>query len=266
MTVVLFCGGLGSRIKDHARRLPKPMVAVGRWPILVHLMTYYAHYGHRDFVLCLGYRGDAIRRYLVSSSLRVGRPVRAGRATRVTLATVPTGRWTVTLVPTGRRASVGERLRAVEPWVTDDTFLANYADGLSDLDLPAYLRRFRAAGTVAALVCVRPGATFHVVSRHAGGLVRRIDGAHEALWINAGFFAFRREIFRYLGPGEDLVGAPLRRLIRRGELTAFEHRGFWACMDTYGEKQLLDALDARGRSPWKVWRRRRASSARRPAG
>ncbi len=120
--------------------------------------------------------------------------------------------------------------------------------------------------TVAALVCVRPGVTFHVVSRHAGGLVRRIDGAHEALWINAGFFAFRREIFRYLGPGEDLVGAPLRRLIRRGELTAFEHRGFWACMDTYGEKQLLDALDARGRSPWKVWRRRRASSARRPAG
>ncbi len=265
MTVVLFCGGLGTRIKDHARRLPKPMVSVGRWPILVHLMTYYAHFGHRDFVLCLGYRGDAIRSYFVGSPHRVGRPVRAGRATRITLATASTGRWTVTLVRTGSRASVGERLRAVEPWITDDVFLANYADGLSDLDLDAYVRRFRAAGTVAALVCVRPGVTFHMIGRD-GGRVRRIASAREALWINGGFFAFRREIFRYLRPGDDLVGAPLRRLIERGELTAFEHHGFWACMDTFGEKQLLDALDARGASPWKVWRRRPVSSGRRQTG
>lgn len=263
MTVVLFCGGLGTRIEDHAGDLPKPMVRIGRWPILLHLMTYYAHYGHREFVLCLGHRGEVIERYFRSSARRVGSPMRAGRATQVSLATARAGRWTVTLVPTGARASVGQRLRAAKPYVRDGMFLANYADGLSDLDLPDYLGRFRKAGTVAALLCVRPTATFHVLRRRSTGLVERIDSAREALWINGGFFAFRREIFEYLEPGDDLVGPPLRRLIARRQLTAFEHHGFWACMDTFRDKQLLDALDARGRSPWKVWRRTGPSPAAR---
>jgi len=265
MKVVLFCGGLGTRLGEYSKTVPKPMVAVGGEPILWHLMKYYAHFGHREFILCLGYRGDVIERHFVAcggelASVELGRG--AGDRT-FALRVNALGEWKVTLVDTGLDAKVGERLKSVEAYVDNDPeFLANYSDALSDLPLPQYLEHFRGQGAVASFACVRPSHTFHVVSLGNGGRVRDIRPASESgLWINGGFFAFKREVFDYLGAGEDLLVEPFRRLIARDQLIAYRHDGFWACMDTLKDKQAFDDMYSRGELPWEVWR----STSRSPA-
>ena len=238
MKVVLFCGGLGTRLKAYSDTIPKPMVAVGDRPILAHLMRYYAHYGHDEFILCLGHGGDAIARWCADDA----EPRARG--------------WRVTCVETGLRASVGERLVAVRDRVAaEPVFLANYSDALSDLDLHAYLDFFARRGTIAAFASVRPHHTFHVVESDADGRVRTVRGASESgLRVNGGFFALRREIFDHIGAGEDLVEEPFRRLIDTGELSAYRHDGFWHSMDTFKDKQAFDDMVARGTRPWEVWR------------
>jgi glucose-1-phosphate cytidylyltransferase len=234
MKVVLFCGGLGMRLRDVSTVIPKPMIDVGGRPLLWHVMKYYAHHGHSDFVLCLGHRGDVIKQYFLSSDAD----------------------WRITFVDTGLHASIGQRLKAVEPCLDGgDVFMANYADGLSDLPLPEYLRNFHRQGRIASFVCVRPNQTFHVVSVAPSGLVsdiRPVAGA--GVWINGGFFIFRKDIFRYMKEGEDLVEEPFRRLISEEQLIAYRYEGFWACMDTFKDKQRFDAMQARGETPWEVWK------------
>ena len=240
MRVVLFCGGLGMRLRPYSEVIPKPMVTVGSRPILWHLMEYYAHFGHREFILCLGYRGEVIKRYFLDHDDLKG--------------------WSITFADTGLETTVGERLKAVERYLDDaPTFLANYADALTDLELPTYLQEFEQRGKIAAFVSVRPSHSFHVVSSDAGGLVDGIRSATDVdLWVNGGFFAFRREIFDYIGKGEELVEEPFRRLIAQGELITHRHIGFWACMDTLKDKQRFDELGARADAPWEVWRQHAA--------
>src|SRR5262245_46877740 len=257
MTVVLFCGGEGRRLRDGLCDVPKPLVPIGGEPILRHLMRYYAHHGHRHFVLCLGYQADGIVRHFAECRERVALdPVaEAGmRGTvRVLLRTGDLGQWTVDLVHTPVSASIGERLRAARRHVEDPVFLSNYVDGLSDLDLSRFLARFAASGAVAGLVSVPAPWSFHLVSADRGGRVTAVPSAAQSgLRVNGGFFAMRREIFDYLGAGEDLVADVFPRLIAAGRLFAYEHDGFWASMDTPADWRALAELETRGDAPWKV--------------
>ncbi|MBL8379594.1 MAG: glucose-1-phosphate cytidylyltransferase [Burkholderiales bacterium] len=246
MKVVLFCGGLGTRLREHSETIPKPMVAIGERPILWHLMKYYAHFGHTDFILCLGYRGEQIRRYFAEYR----DPLKEAGS--------DVADWTITCVDTGVEASIGERLVAVrEHLVGEACFLANYSDGLADLPLDVCLERFRREGCVASLACVRPQHSFHTVTPGDDGLVAAMHAARDSgVWVNGGFFALRQEIFDYIGAGEDLVAAPFARLIAARQLMAYRHEGFWAAMDTFKDKRAFDDMEARGETPWKVWRGR----------
>jgi glucose-1-phosphate cytidylyltransferase len=257
MKVVLFCGGLGVRMRDYSETVPKPMVEIGYRPIIWHIMKYYAHYGHRDFILCLGHRGDYIKRYFLNYDECLSNDFvlsKGGHELRLFNSDIQD--WTITFVDTGMHACVGERLRAVAPHLRDEEmFLANYSDGLSDVHLPTYIDYVRRTGKVAGFVAVRPAQTFHVVSIEDDGSVGHIAPVTESgTWVNGGFFVFKREIFDYLRQGEELVEQPFHRLIADRQLLGYRHDGFFACLDTFKEKQLLDDLHARDQMPWAVWR------------
>jgi glucose-1-phosphate cytidylyltransferase len=257
MKVVLFCGGEGMRIKEHAGPIPKPMVRIGYRPILWHVMKYYAHFGHRDFVLCLGHGADHIKDYFVRYDETVSNDFVLTGGREVQLLTSDIHDWRITFVDTGLDACVGERLLAARPFLGDDEyFLANYADGVTDApldDVIAFARRQRKAAT---FLGVRPNYTSHVVQADADGTVTDIQHVTEiGLRINGGFFVLHRRVFDYMRPGEELVHEPFQRMISAGDLAAYAYDGFWACMDTFKEKRLLEDVYNRGEAPWAVWSR-----------
>ncbi len=256
MKVVLFCGGQGMRIRDQAENVPKPMVHIGYRPMLWHIMRYYAHFGHKDFVLCLGYRGDVIKRYFRDYDECLSNDfVLSGGGRDVELLRSDIDDWRITFVDTGLTANIGERLLAVRRHLEDEEmFLVNYADGVTDLPLPQYLDRFRRSSRVGAFIAVRPPWTFHLVDFQQDGVVKSVRHVGETdVRINGGFFAFRRELFDYMRPGEELVIEPFQRLIADGQLFAYRHDGFWACMDTFKERQLLEEMHESGKAPWELW-------------
>ncbi len=257
MKVVLFCGGLGMRLREHAESLPKPLVPVGPRPILWNLMKYYAHYGHRDFILCLGHGAEAIKSYFLRYDERLSNDfvLRKGGAD-VELLARDIDDWTITFVDTGLRSNIGMRLMAVRRFLEgEEAFLANYADGLSDLPLDRYVKSFQEHGKVASMLSVPAPQTFHMIHADKSGLVENIEHvSRSALRTNAGFFAFRREIFDYMREGEELVIEPFRRLIEAQQLMAYEYDGFWLAMDTFKDKQQFEQLIANGTTPWQVWR------------
>jgi glucose-1-phosphate cytidylyltransferase len=263
MKVVLFCGGLGTRIRDYSDSIPKPMVPIGYRPILWHVMKYYAHFGHSEFILCLGYRGDVIKQYFLHYDECLSNDfVLSNGGKDVELRSRDIENWRITFVDTGLHSNVGQRLRMVQPYLEgDEVFLANYSDGLTDLRLPEYLDDFRSHGRIASFLCVRPNQSYHVVSVGSGGVVNDIRHvARAGVLINGGFFAFRREIFDYMEDGEELVEEPFQRLIAARQLVAYPYEGFWACMDTFKDKQVFDDMSAAGNPPWEVWRRPLAPS------
>jgi glucose-1-phosphate cytidylyltransferase len=256
MKVVLFCGGLGTRLREYSETIPKPMVNIGYRPILWHLMKYYAHFGHTEFILCLGYRGDLIKQYFLSYDECLSNDFElTGRTRDIKLHGRDIEGWKITFVDTGLHSNIGQRLKAVEHYLADESvFLANYSDGLSDLPLDEYLEYFGRRDKIASMVCVRPGQTFHAVSLGGDGLVEDIQHiSGSGLWINGGFFAFKHTVFDYLKEGEELIQA-LHGLIGVQQLIAYRHEGFWACMDTFKDKQAFDEMEARGDTPWRVGR------------
>ncbi|HWL14607.1 MAG TPA: sugar phosphate nucleotidyltransferase [Opitutus sp.] len=257
MKTVLFCGGLGMRMRDMPEPLPKPMATIGYRPILWHLMKYYAHYGHRDFVLCLGYRADLIKQYFVNYSEYITNDFvlsDGGRQTELLSKDIQD--WRITFLDTGLSRNIGQRLLMARRFVQDEEiFLANYADGLTDLPLDQAVNFFRRSGKVACFLAVNPTASFHIAATKPDGTVTAIEHIGKSGYrINGGYFLFRREIFNYLHEGEELVEAPFRRLIAEEQLLAYCYDGFWACMDTFKEKQHLEDLLARDQAPWEVWR------------
>jgi glucose-1-phosphate cytidylyltransferase len=264
MKVVLFCGGLGTRIREYSDTIPKPMIPIGYRPMLWHLMKYYAHFGHREFILCLGYRGDVIKQYFLNYDECLSNDFVLSKGGRdLTLRSRDIQDWTVTFVDTGLHSNLGQRLKAVAPYLDgDEMFLANYSDGLTDLCLPGYVEHFRARDSIASFIAVRPKQTFHVVAMDDDGMVQDISHVGEAgLWINAGFFIFKREIFDHMREGEELVEEPFRRLIAARRLITYPYNGFWACMDTFKDKQMFDDVNALGNPPWEVWRSPREERA-----
>ena len=257
MKVVLFCGGLGLRMRDYAEHIPKPMVNIGYRPILWHVMRYFAHFGHRDFILCLGHRGDLIKKYFLEYNECVSNDfVMSHGGKQLELLNSDIHDWNITFAETGLRSNIGQRLRAVERYLGDDeVFLANYSDGLIDLDFNAYLNYARRLDRIATFVSVRPNLSFHVATTDASGLVTGISEiGRSTMRVNAGFFVLKREIFDYMGPEDELVVEPFQRLIQHKQLAAYEYDGFFAAMDTFKDKQTLDTLNETGEAPWEVWR------------
>ena len=262
MKVVLFCGGFGTRLREHSETIPKPMVCIGTRPILWHLMRYYAHFGHREFILCLGYRGDLIKQYFLDYNECLSNDFvlsSGGRDVRVFDRDIDD--WTITFADTGLQANIAERLKAVERYLDrDEMFLANYSDGLSDLDLNAYIARFQAQDAVAGFLSVRPNYTFHLVSFGDGAHVADIrDMRKSDVWINGGFFVLRRQIFDHIHAGDELAEQTFQRLTRKHALVSQKHEGFWACMDTLKDKKMFDDMAARGETPWALWQNTHAA-------
>jgi glucose-1-phosphate cytidylyltransferase len=256
MKVVLFCGGFGMRMREYSEAVPKPMVPIGYRPILWHVMKYYAHYGHKDFILCLGYKADVIKNYFRTYDECVSNDfVLSGGGKKVELLSSDIDDWRITFVDTGLSSNIGMRLKAVEKHLRDEEiFLANYTDGLCDINLNELIETFRKSNRVACFVSVKPRASFHMIAVDPEGIVKSIEHiTSTGARINGGFFVFRRELFRYMKDGDELVEAPFRRLITEGQLLSLAHNGFWACMDTFKERQELEDLYGRGNAPWTVW-------------
>jgi glucose-1-phosphate cytidylyltransferase len=257
MKVVLFCGGRGLRLREHSEAIPKPMVQIGYRPILWHVMRYYAHYGHRDFILCLGYRADAIKDYFLHYSEAVSNDfVLSEGGRRIELLGSDIEDWRITFADTGLDTTIGERLRRVRHLLEgEELFLANYGDTLTDAPLDQLVERFRASDAVASFLAIRPSSyPFRVVRTGDADHVTALTRVSEAdLRINGGYFMLRREIFDVLERGDELVEAPFARLIAAGRLDAVAYDGFWGPLDTLRDLESLETLAASGLAPWSVW-------------
>jgi glucose-1-phosphate cytidylyltransferase len=254
MKVVLFCGGYGMRMRDGASDLPKPMTAVGPRPLLWHVMRYYAHFGHRDFVLCLGYGAHHIKDFFLRYDETASNDF-VLRGGDVQLLGSDIQDWTITFAHTGLESPIGERLRRVRHLVEgEEMFLANYADVLTDAPLDDMVARFRASGAVGGLLAVPPQSAFHCVNLGEGDAVASISTLTEMpLWENGGYLMFRPEVFDHIEENCDLVGDVCAPLAKQGQMMAYRHRGFWMPADTVKERTALEAAYQSGARPWMLW-------------
>lgn len=253
MKVVIFCGGQGLRLREYSENVPKPMVPIGYRPIVWHLMKYYAHYGHKDFILCLGYRADVIKDYFLHYQETISNDFVLHNR-NVELLQSDISDWKITFIDTGIEANIGMRLLAVKEHLKgEEFFLANYADNLTDAPLPKMISELKNSGNVCNFLGVKPSQSFHVLKMEGEKVQDLIPCTDTDMWMNGGYFVFRQEIFDYIKPGEELVLDPFQRLIKADKLTCHKHKGFWAAMDTFKEKQTLDDLYAKGKAPWEVW-------------
>lgn len=255
--VVILAGGIGTRLREETEYKPKPMVNIGERPILWHIMKLYAHHGYTDFVLCLGYKGDAIRDYFLNYEIR-------NRDVTITLGQRdlevhnrhPEFGWRVTLAETGESTETGGRLKRVRPYLEGDRFLATYGDGVANVDIEKLLAFHKAHKKLGTVTAVRPSSRFGELSVK-GGMVtifREKPQIREG-WINGGFFVFEKEVLDLIGGDEEsLEQGLLVKLAERKELAVFQHDGFWHCMDTYREMKLLNEMWQSGKAPWAVWR------------
>jgi glucose-1-phosphate cytidylyltransferase len=258
MKVVLFCGGLGTRLREMSGDIPKPMVEIGYRPILWHIMKYYAHFGHKDFILCLGYKANVIKNYFLKYDECDSNDFTISKGgNEIKLHKSDISDWNITFVDTGLKSNIGQRLKAVEKYLKDEEyFLANYADGLTDLPLNEMIDSFKKSGKIASFVCVKPSQSFHVVTLKDGDRVDKIQYVKDTdILINGGFFIFRNEIFNYIKEGEELVIEPFERLISEGQLNGYKYDNYW-CMDTFKEHQELNDMYCNGDAPWEVWKKR----------
>lgn len=259
MKIVLFCGGMGLRLKNHME-IPKPLVKIGHMPILWHIMKYYSYFGVNEFILCLGYKANEIKKFFLDSYESLSHDfIMEGASKNISLLNNDMADWNISFIDTGIHSSIGQRLKTVERYLTDgEVFLANYSDVLTDLPLIDYVDCFRKKGNIASFLGVRPYQTFHVVTIDDGGIVSTFQEARKTnIWINGGYFIFRKEIFQYLKEGDDLVEQPFQRLMAEKQLISYKYDGFWGCMDTFKDKQQLEDLYKTGHAPWEVWKNSR---------
>jgi glucose-1-phosphate cytidylyltransferase len=253
MKVVLFCGGLGTRIREYSDGIPKPMIPIGHQPILWHVMQYYSQYGHRDFILCLGYKANVLKDYFLNYKEAASADCTVSHfGTKIELLGERPPDWRISLVDTGIWRNIGQRLLAVRHLVHDEEiFLANYSDGLTDAPLADMIDRFKRSDMIGCFIAIHPPITFHLAEFDAKGTVCRMRESRESeIWINGGYFIFRREIFDYIREGDELVVQPFKRLIECGKLMAYRYEGFWRAMDTLRDRQVLEEMIERGDMPW----------------
>ena len=258
MKVVILCGGMGTRLKEETEFRPKPMVAIGRRPILWHIMKVYAHYGFTDFILCLGYNGEMIKEYFYSYELLNNDfTIELGdqRLVEIHSKQAEEG-WRITLADTGEHALKGARLKRVEKYIIGEQFLATYGDGITNVDIRALLRFHNSHGKLATVTGVNQASRFGElrINGHRVEAFREKPIADSG-YINGGFFVFNRGVFDYLSASEDcdLEVGPLEKMAADGELMVYKHAGFWACMDTIRDRDYLNKLWDEKRAEWKVW-------------
>jgi len=257
MKVVILCGGLGTRLREETEYRPKPMVPIGNRPILWHIMKIYAHYGHKDFILCLGYKGEVIKDYFRNYHWNTSDvTLRLGRSPQITyLSQHDEEDWTVTLLDTGQETQTGGRLLRALPHIDTDTFLFTYGDGLIGSDVNQSIEFHRRHGALATVTAVKPSGRFGELALDGQTITAFLEKPEqESAYVSGGFFVLNKAISRHLtGDACVLERGPLEQLARAGQLKAFCHPGFWQCMDTYREQELLNKLWNTGRAPWKVW-------------
>jgi glucose-1-phosphate cytidylyltransferase len=258
MKVVILCGGQGTRIRDVADDVPKPMITIGDKPILWHIMMTYAQHGFKEFVLCLGYKGWTIKQFFLDYHLaHADITVQLSRLGDVKIeGSQATEDWKVTLVETGLQSMTGHRIKQIEPYIDGNEFMLTYGDGLADVDLTSLLAFHRAHGRLATVTTVRAPGRFGELNLTGNQVMEFAEKpAISAGWISGGFFVCHRRIFEGLSDDPNLVFEfePLRQLAWDGELMAFKHTGFWQAMDNSREYRLLNELWERGQAPWKTW-------------
>lgn len=252
MKVVLFCGGRGTRIREYSESVPKPLIPLGGQPIMRHVMQYYAGFGHEDFILCLGYKANAIKEFFLTSRPETYVDCVITGAGRVEMLGNLPRDWRVSLIDTGIWRNIGERLWAIREHVkNEEIFLANYSDGLTDVDLEDMITQFKKSDKLACFLAVRPPLTYHLADIDEDGRVLEFRSSENSeMYINGGYFLMRGEIFDYMRAGEELVLEPFARLIAENKLMAYKHHGFWRSMDTLRDWQTLEAMVERGDMPW----------------
>ncbi len=257
MKVVILCGGLGSRLRGETEFRPKPMIEIGTRPILWHIMKTYAHYGYDEFVLCLGYKGEAIRQFFLDyEALTRDLTIRFGKNAGVTLHGDGGESWSVTLADTGAGAMTGARVKRVEPYVTGDTFMLTYGDGVADVDIGKLVAFHHRHGRIGTVTGVRPPSRFGELLTTGPQVIEFSEKpAISQGYINGGYFVFNRAFFNYLSADDACVleREPLERLAKDGQLAMYPHDGYWQCMDTPRDLQHLTEAWAQPRPPWKVW-------------
>ena len=258
MKAIILCGGIGTRLKEETEYKPKPMVEIGNRPILWHIMKIFAHYGIKDFVLSLGYKGEMIKEYFYNYEILSNDfTIELGNKKAIEVHSINSERnWRVTLADTGDKALKGARLKRVEKYIDDDQFMMTYGDGVADVDIRDLLEFHQGHGKLATVTGINPASRFGEL-KIKGNQVESFSEKPQngAGLINGGFFVFNRGIFDYLSNNDscDLEVGALEQIAREGQLMVYKHRGFWACMDTIRDMEYLNKLWAEGKAFWKVW-------------
>ncbi|MEO8364254.1 MAG: glucose-1-phosphate cytidylyltransferase [Ilumatobacteraceae bacterium] len=259
MKTVILCGGYGTRIRDVAEDIPKPMIPIGGYPILWHLMKYYAAFGHDEFILCLGHKGQSIRDFFLNYESQT-RDLTVNLSTKTTIdyhSTQEHLNWKVTLVDTGADAMTGARIRKIQEFVRGERFMLTYGDGLSNVDIEKLLAFHTMHGKKITVTGVRPPARFGELQSDGNGNVTEFNEKPQASGgrISGGFFVCEPSVFEVLDEREDLVfeEGPIKSLVAERQMALYEHDDFWQCMDTYRDWQLLNGLAANNKAPWQIW-------------
>lgn len=258
MKVIILCGGQGTRLREESEYRPKPLVDVGGRPILWHIMKLYAHYGYRDFIMSLGYKGSMIKEYFLNyEAMNNDFTIHLGKKSGVTYHDSHEEQdFNVTLADTGLDVMTGARVKKLQRYINDEAFLVTYGDGVSNVDIPKLIAFHRSHGKLATMTTVQPFSRFGVVELDQKGQVQGFtEKPQEHSWANAGFFVFNKGVFDYLDENPDCImeNRPLKRLAEDGELMAYRHDGFFFAMDTYREYLQLNELWKSGHAPWAVW-------------
>jgi glucose-1-phosphate cytidylyltransferase len=259
MKVVIFCGGLGTRLREETEFRPKPMVNIGTRPILWHIMKIFAHYGYHNFILALGYKGDMIKHYFFNYELMNNDvTIELGKPDNLCFhQTHDESDWQVTLANTGEKALKGARLKRIQPYIQDDLFMVTYGDGLANVDIPTLLAFHKSHGKLATITAINPASRFgelQITGDQITSFSEKPDN-HEG-FINGGYMVFNKKIFDYLSPDNscDLEIGVLDQLAQEGQLMVFKHHGFWACMDTLRDTEYLNGLWESNKAGWKIWK------------
>jgi glucose-1-phosphate cytidylyltransferase len=258
MKVIILCGGLGTRLREETEFRPKPMVNIGRRPILWHIMKIYAHFGYKDFILALGYKGEMIKNYFCNYEIMNNDvTIELGKAEKTFIhQSHDEAGWKITLADTGDETLKGARLKKLQNYIDDDTFMVTYGDGVADIDINALLSFHKSHGCLATVTGINPSSRFgelKVVGDKVESFMEKPK--NDESYINGGFFVFNKEIFDYLTEDNncDLEVGALEDIAREGQLKIYKHYGFWACMDTLRDMDSLNRLWAKGQALWKVW-------------
>jgi glucose-1-phosphate cytidylyltransferase len=253
--VIILCGGMGTRLREETEYKPKPMVEIGGRPVLWHIMKIYAHYGFREFILCLGYKGNIIKEYFLNYEMMCNDcTVHLGKKSQIIYQSNHREQdFNITMVDTGLHTMTGGRIKRIEPYIKTDKFMVTYGDGLADINLTELVKFHNSHGKVATLTATQPPSRFGILDLGDHGKVSRFHEKVKTEWINGGFFVFNRKVFNYLTQDCALEKAPLEKMAEDEQLMAYRHDGFWIGMDTYREYEMLNTMWDSGNVPWKVW-------------